>query len=205
MCPLKFGLTSVEQSMKKILLIIIVIFSLNNSIWSQVGIGAGGGGLYPGLRKSDLHQSQFILGGGFDFFVRHTLSKLGEDNFITARYSYRNYFNDIDLPRSGKTRFIFNYLSVDVSIILKSFTDFDIYGGAGISLIDAAGEMHFTQNITETVLLPELLTGVEYKIGKYFNLFGEFLFQIGSIEVQDDVIHLTGFRFMIGGTMFLIN
>ena len=186
--------------MKKNFFILLILF-LFQIAFGQVGIGAGGGLLYPGFQESDLYKSRFIVGGGFEIFARHNLLKINESVMLDARYAYRNYFSDVDLPFTENTRFIFNYLSAEVFTVIKRFERWQFYGGGGFSLVSINASKDFFESI-ESIVMPELFIGIEVLFGRHYNLFGEFLFQHGSVGAREDILQLTGVRFMLGGTMY---
>ena len=190
--------------MKKILF--LLIFSLIGTIQSkaQIGIGASGGMIYPGFSKSEKYSSEFNTGAGYDFFVRHRLIKISNDQQIDARYSISNYFSDNNFI-SGDTRFYFSYLSIDVQTKIKSFQSFHLICGAGMSLVNVNAENRYIREITETALLPYVITGAEYQFNQDFNIFVNCDFQIGEINAPLDVFPVNGFRLVFGGTMFLSN
>jgi hypothetical protein len=194
--------------MKKYYLVLLsglLVFS--NMMNATVGIGAAGGILYPGFMKSDLHDSRFIAGGGYEFFAKHKLIEFGPKFRIDARYAYRNYFCDIDLT-IGKIRFQFNYLNIELIIKIKRWHNWQVFTGSGVGLLSIGGSPRYHKSINETILVPEVISGIEYLFGNDFNLFAEFLFQFGSFQYdlnreRRENIPVTGLRFVIGGTMFL--
>ena len=188
--------------MKK--LFFLIMFSLFGTIQSnaQFGIGASGGMLYPGFSKSKIYASEFIAGVGYDFFIRHKLVKISDDQQIDARYSISNYFSDNNLT-SGDTRFFFSYLSIDVQTVIKSFQSIKFIGGAGMSLVNVNAENRIIRKITETAMLPYIITGVEYWFNEDFNIFINCNFQYGEIKSGIDDFRVHGFRLILGGTMFL--
>jgi hypothetical protein len=188
--------------MKKQLIIAGIFFIIATSGYAKFGIGGGGGIIYPGFSESSLYGSKFGLGGGFELFIRHTLLQLGDSLHIDARYSYRNYKADVNLPNTATTRFSFNYLGVGVFMKILNFSDFDLYAGGGVSLVTVQAAKDFFE-ITETLPMPEVSLGIEWNLSKYYNIFSQLDFQFGSIAVRDDVLPLHGFRLIIGGTMFL--
>jgi hypothetical protein len=188
--------------MKKQIIIAVLLCGMAGVGLAQFGIGAGGGIIYPGFSKSEVSGSQFGLGVGFDVLIRHTLLKLSDSLTIDARYSYRHYVADISLPRVLTTRFKFSYLSIAVSTDFYSVSSLDLYGGIGASLCTTNAIKDFLE-VTETVMLPEVLIGIEYELSRYYNLYSEMDFQFGEIRVRDDNLSLNGFRWIIGATMFL--
>lgn len=93
--------------MKKQLIIVCAFLVIATNASAKFGIGAGAGIIYPGFSESSLYGSQFGLGAGFDIFLRHTLLQFSDSLHIDARYSYRNYKADVNLPNTGATRFGF--------------------------------------------------------------------------------------------------
>ena len=188
--------------MKRLLLIIFLWICLFSLGFSQVGIGAGGGLNYPGISSSDLANSKFKIGAGWDVFVRHKLIKFSENYTLHAKYTVSNYFSDIELVRVGNTRFNFSYLSVELLLPFKIIESFKIIGGAGLNLITAtAVQRYFESN--ESLLLPSVMIGTEYWFNKNYNLFGNLNFQFGEFEDNGQDLPVHGFRFQVGVTMFL--
>lgn len=181
-----------------ILLLLTVVSGL-----SQTGLGITGTLNYPGFAESDLYHSHFGLGGGYEFFARHQLIRAGDSFTLHARYNYRKYVNDINLPFTATTRFYFTYLSVSVLYDIKRIKSFNIYCGGGLNLATINAARDFLK-VTETGLIPEVLSGVEFYLSKNYNVFFEGTIQFGSVNVRNDRIPLTGVRISIGVTMFLI-
>ena len=188
--------------MKKQLIIVCTFLVIVTNANAKFGIGAGAGIIYPGFSESSLYGSQFGLGGGFDIFLRHTLLQFSDSLRIEARYSYRNYKADVNLPKTGATRFGFNYLGLGLFMNFISFGDFDLYAGGGANLLTVQASKDFL-DVTETLLMPEVSAGIEWNLSQYYNLFSQIDFQFGSIMVRDDILPMHGFRLIIGGTMFL--
>jgi hypothetical protein len=182
--------------------VIPAIMLLASSVMAQVGIGLGVGALHPGLQKSQDYESRFAAGPGFELFARHTLAKLGDDLPLVARYQYRNYANYADLPFTAETQFVFTYLTVDAFIPFKKLGKFQLYAGGGFSLVNATAQKDFLA-VTESLVMPEALFGVEYAFNRHYNVFAELMYQHGSIPVREDQLPLSGLRFMLAGTMFL--
>ncbi len=187
--------------MKKIFVIVFLWSCLFSMSSAQVGIGAGGGLYYPGISKSDIGNSQFKIGAGYDIFIRHRLIKITEDFTLHAKYSVSKYFSDIELSRVGNTRFYFNYLSVELLTPLKTFQSFQIVGGAGFNLINVTAVQKYFES-TESLLIPTLMVGGEYWFNKNYNVFGNINFQFGEFEDNRQNLPVHGFRFQIGATMF---
>jgi len=188
-------------------LMIIVVYSL---IWTtvgtaQIGLGASAGMLHPGLIKSEVSETQFDPGWGYELFIRHNLVQIADSLMLKARWSYRHYKTTIELPYVLEIWFKFNYLTLDLIIDLVKSEKFALYSGLGGSLVSVNAEKDFLK-ITETEFVPELLVGGELLLSRNYNLFTEFSFQFGSIKnVYEETISMTGFRIVIGATMFLIS
>jgi len=190
--------------MKKQIIIAFLIALVTGTGSAQFGIGASGGLIYPGFAKSDNFGSQFGVGAGFDIFMRHRLISISDSAQIVARYSYRNYFSDINLPNVQTTRFKFTYLSLGATIVLYRFDFLQVYGGGGLSLV--TGNIDKDEiNETISTLLPEIIVGVELPLSHNYNLFSEVDFQFGTLllETRNYTLPVHGFRLVIGGTMFL--
>jgi hypothetical protein len=109
------------------------------------------------------------------------------------------------LPNVLEIWFKFNSLSIDLFIDLVNSDKFVLYSGLGVSLVSVNAEKDFLK-ITETEFIPEILVGGELLLSQNYNLFTEFSFQFGSVEnVNNETIPLTGFRIVVGATMFLIS
>lgn len=188
--------------MKKQLIITVFLLWIITETKAQVGIGVGGGIIYPGFIKSDLSESQFELGAGYEIFARHKLFKISDNVNIDAKYSYRKYFSQVNLPFTAETRFAFDYLVFGLSTVFSGSESFQFYAGAGVSLTNVQAAKDFLE-INETEVVPEVLTGMAYFFSKFYNVFMEFSFQYGAVKVRDDTIPFSGMRFMIGATMFL--
>ena len=187
----------------KILSIIVMLwlclFSMSSA---QVGIGGGGGLIYPGISSSDIGNSQFKIGAGWDVFVRHKLLKLSDKYTLHAKYNVSNYFSDIELSRVGNTRFHFSYLSVELLAPFETIESIIIVGGAGLNLINVTAiQKYFDSN--ESLLIPSIIIGAEYSFNKSYNFFGNMNFQFGDFEDNGQNLPVNGFRFQLGATMFL--
>lgn len=180
-----------------LLIIIGTEFHLN----AQVGIGASGGMIYPGFSSSEFHNSRFVVGAGFDFFVRHRLIKISTDHQLDAKYSIGKYFSDIDLARVGNTRFYFSYLSIDVQKDIKRFNKIKLTAGFGLSLVNVTGENNLYQ-LTESFFIPNINFAGEYSFSQYYNLFLIGNFQYGKFNTSVDNLRVHGFKLLIGATMF---
>lgn len=191
--------------MKKMLIIVVVLLIFTKLSEAQFGLGASAGMLNPGLQKSEVSESQFDPGWGYELFVRHNLAQISDSLLLKARWSYRHYKTTIELPNVLETWFKFNYLTLDLFIDLIRSKKFVLYSGLGGSLVSVNAEKDFLK-VTETEFVPELLIGGELLLGQNYNLFTEFSFQFGSVtNVNDDTIPMTGFRIVVGATMFLIS
>ena len=191
--------------MKKMLIIVVVLLIFTKLSEAQFGLGASAGMLNPGLQKSEVSESQFDPGWGYELFIRHNLAQISDSLLLKARWSYRHYKTTIELPNVLETWFKFNYLTLDLFIDLIRSEKFILYSGLGGSLVSVNAEKDFLK-VTETEFVPELLIGGELLLGQNYNLFTEFSFQFGSVtNVNDDTIPMTGFRIVVGATMFLIS
>jgi hypothetical protein len=191
--------------MKKLISTLVLMLVLSTSGYSQFGLGASAGMLYPGLSKSDVSDSQFDLGWGYELFIRHNLVQLSDSLMLKSRWSYRHFKTTIELPNVLDIWFKFNYLTLDFFLDLAKSKDFTLYSGLGASLVSANAEKDFTK-VSETVFVPEILVGGEYRLSESYNLFLESSFQLGSIgDVDGQSIPLNGIRIVIGATMFLIS
>jgi len=191
--------------MKKLMIVVVALLVFTSIGEAQIGLGAAAGMLNPGLIKSDITETQFDPGWGYEFFIRHNLVQIGDSLLLKARWSYRHYKSTIILPNVLEIWFKFNYLTLDLFIDIVKSEKFTLYSGLGGSLVSVNAEKDFLK-ITETEFVPELLVGGELSLSQYYNLFTEFSFQFGSIEnVYDETISMTGFRIVIGATMFLIS
>ena len=189
--------------MKKLILIIIILLIQSMESRAQLGLGASGGMLYPGLGKSEISESQFDLGWGYEFFIRHNLAQLTDSLMLKARWSYRHYKTTIELPNVLELWFKFNYLTIDVFIDLLRSEKMTLYTGLGGSLVSAFAEKDYLE-VNATEFVPEILLGGEYNLSENYNLFLESSFQFGSIsDVQGESLPVHGFRLVIGATMFL--
>jgi len=189
--------------MKKHIITIALILLVSVSARAEVGFGAGGGVFYPGFQPSSQYGSRFGVGFGFDIMARHTLIQIDSLNVIDARYAYRSYYSDIDLPANSVTRFRFNYLAIGLTWDAFRIAGYQIYIGATAALVTAKAQQQYVDDVTESLMIPEILTGVEWEINTNFNLFAELGFQFGSIDITSDILSISGIRLMIGGTMFL--
>ena len=184
-------------------ILILLIGSNVNTSHAEAGIGAGGGLLYPGFQSSKKYNSRYGAGFGFDLMIRHTLIKFDSSSTIDARYAFRSYYSDIDLPSKSVTRFSFNYLVVGLTYDAVKIHDFQVYGGLAAALITAKAQPSYVDDITESLIVPEFLIGIEWEINTNYNLFSEFGFQFGSLDISSDILPITGIRWMLGATMFL--
>ena len=181
-----------------ILLLWICLFTMSSA---QVGIGGGGGLNYPGISASELHNSRFVLGAGYDIFIRHRLIKITKDLQLNAKYSVSNYFSDIDLSRVGKTRFNFNYLSIEVLTAIKTINSFVFTGGAGLNLVNVTAVQDYFES-NESMIIPSVIVGAEYWFNKKYNVFANFNIQFGEFYVNGQNLPVHGFRLQLGATMF---
>jgi hypothetical protein len=143
------------------------------------------------------------------FFIRvlnprqNTLIKTDSLHDIDARYAFRYYYSDIDLPSNSVTRFTFTYLTIGLTWDAVRISDIQIYAGPAVSLVTAKAPQRYVNDITESLMIPEILTGAEWIINENFNVFAELGVQFGSVNITSDILPLNGLRVMIGGTMFL--
>jgi len=189
--------------MKKQLIITVLFCMLVGSGWARFGIGAAGGIIYPGFSKSDIFESQFGVGYGYEFFIRHQLLKVSDNFILDARYSYKNYRADINLANSFTSRFNFTYLTIGITADYYHFSDFALYAGGGVGLVTAHATRAYVQDVTETLMMPDVSAGIDWNLSTNYNLFSQLDFQFGVINSGDDNIYLHGFRIIVGGTMFL--
>jgi opacity protein-like surface antigen len=188
--------------MKKQLIITVLLLWSISEMRAQVGIGVGGGVIYPGFLKSDLSESQFEFGAGYEIFARHKLFKLSDNINIDAKYSYRKYYSQANLPFTAETRFTFDYLVFDLTTVISGSESFQFYAGAGVSLTNVQAAKDFLE-VNETEVVPEVLAGMAYFFSEFYNIFMELSFQYGAVKVREDKVPFTGMRLMIGATMFL--
>jgi len=189
--------------MRNKLLMIAVIILLIQSAKAQFGIGGAGGVLYPGLMKSESSGSQFKTGWGYELLFTHNVMQIADTLRIKARWSYRQYINEIELPYILDTWFTFKYLTVNLLVDISEFDDFALYTGLGASLVSVrANKDHF--DYTETTFVPELDLGLKWILSQHYNVYSELSIQYGSIsDVFEEEIPITGFRFVIGAVMYL--
>ncbi len=183
-------------------IIILILGLLIAPIQAQTGLGVAGTLNYPAFFSSDLYNSRFGIGGGYELFARHKILEIGPGLVFNARYNYRRYFNSIRLPFTATTNFNFTYLSISILSPLKRSDTITVYGGGGVSMATITAARDFLR-VTEVCLLPDIISGVELYFSKNYNIFGEICFQYGQVRVSHDNIPLTGLRFSIGATMFL--
>jgi len=188
--------------MKKQVIITILCLFVYMETWAKVGIGAAGGGLYPGILQSEIHKSNFELGAGYEFFARHKLFQLSDRMNVDAKYSYRKYFSQAYLPFTTDTRFSFDYLVLDLTSTMIQSEQLHFYAGAGIALVNVHANKDFL-DVNDSVILPEILTGMAYYFSNFYNVFLDLGWQFGSVKVRNDTIPLTGLRLILGATMFL--
>jgi len=191
--------------MNKLMIIIVSLLIWNSTVQAQIGLGASAGMLNVGLNKSKVSESQFDPGWGYELFIRHNLAQLGDSLMLKTRWSYRNYKSTIELPNVLEIWFKFIYLTLDLFIDLYRSDFLVLYSGLGGSLVSVNAEKDFLK-VTETEFVPEILLGGELLLSQNYNLFTEFSFQFGSIKnIYDETISMTGFRIVLGVTMFLIS
>ena len=192
-----------NELMRKSILLLVSILILATSAEAQFGIGADAAMLDPGFNKSDVSQSQFDPGWGYEFFIRHNLVQIGDCLQLRARWSYRYDKTTIKLPNVLEIWFKFDYLTLNLFVNVIKSKNFILYSGLGGSLVSVNAEKDFLK-VAETIFIPEVLLGGELMLSKYYNLFTECSFQSGSVKTDYEVLPITGFRVVIGATMFLI-
>ena len=191
--------------MKKFMIIVVFIFIWNTMGHAQLGLGVSGGTFYPGLVRSEISKSQFDPGWGYEFFIRHNLVDVGDSLMIKTRWSYRHYKTTIELPNVLEIWFKFNYLTLDFFVDLIESKEFIFYSGLGASLVSINAEKDFLK-VTETEFVPEIIIGGELILSQYYNFYSEISFQFGSVKnIYNENIPITGFRIVLGATMFLIS
>jgi hypothetical protein len=191
--------------MKKILLTAIMITLMTTEIYAQLGIGASAGMLNPGMKKSDVSQSDFDPGWGYELFIRHNVAQFGDSLMVKARWSYRHYKTTIVLPNVLEIWFKFNYLTLDLLIDFIQAESFNLYAGLGASLVSVKAEKDFLE-VTSTEFVPEILVGGEYYLSNNYSLFMEGSYLFGTIDdVGGQSIPMDGYRIVFGATMYLIS
>jgi hypothetical protein len=185
-----------------LLTLLFILFVFSSTCEAQVGIGAGGGLYYPGLAESSASKSRFGIGAGYELFARHRLVSFSENVNMHAKYTYQNYFSDIDLPFTQRTRFSFDYLSISVFMKIFELYQFHVTGGAGMALVSVTASKDLL-SVTETALVPHILLGLEKALGPDFNLYFDFVMQFGTVRVREDNLPITGFKGIVGFTMFI--
>jgi len=181
------------------ILIIIFIQSAN----AQFGLGAAGGIVNSGLLKSDSSGSHFNTGWGYELLFTHNVIKIADTLQIKARWSYRQYINEIELPYILNTWFTFKYLTINFLVDFYRFDDFALYTGLGASLVSVNANRDFF-DYTDTIFVPELDLGLKWILSQHYNLFSEVSFQYGNLsDIFEEQIPVTGIRFVIGAVMYL--
>ena len=140
--------------MKKQIINIFLLLTMITVCHGEVGLGGGGGLLNPGFSSSSKYGSQFGVGFGFDLFVRHTIFKPDSLHEIDARYAFRSYSSDIDLPSNSVTRFDFTYLTVGLTMDVVRISHIQIYAGPAVSLVTAKAPQRYVNDITESCFNP---------------------------------------------------
>jgi hypothetical protein len=193
-----------QNFMKNFWIIVFFILVSVKSGFSQFGIGAAGGTSYPGMLESEPTGNHFQAGWGYELFIRHNLIKISDSFVIDGRYAYRHYTNEIELPFVLSTWFSYNYLTLCFLTTIKKLGEVSLYTGIGGSLVNITADKDFF-DFTDSIFLPEIIFGSAWQIGSYYNLFGEISFQHSHLnDVLHEKIPLTGIRFIVGATMFLI-
>ncbi len=153
--------------------------------------------------KSESSESQFRTGWGYELFITHNVIKIADTLQIKARWSYRQYINEIELPYILDTWFTFKYLTLNFLVDFYEFNNFALYTGLGASLVSARANRDFF-DYTETTFVPELDLGLKWILSEHYNFFSELSLQYGNIsDVFEEDIPLAGFRFVIGAVMYL--
>ena len=189
--------------MNKKLIALIFFLIIMQSARAQFGIGGAGGILNPGLVKSDSSGSQFNTGWGYELFITHNVIKIADTLQIKARWSYRQYINEIELPYILGTWFTFKYLTINFLVDIYHFDDFALYTGFGASLVSVRANRDFF-DYTESLFVPELDLGLRMILSQNYNLFTEISFQYGELnDIFREDIPVSGLRFVIGAVMYL--
>jgi len=193
-----------QNFMKKLWIFVFFILLCVKPGFTQFGIGAAGGTSYPGMLGSEPTGSHFQVGWGYELFIRHNLIKISDSFIIDGRYAYRHYTNEIELPFVLNTWFRYNYLTLSFLTTIKRFGEVSLYTGIGASLVNINADKDFF-DFTDSVFLPEIILGSAWEIGFYYSLFAEISFHHSYLnDVLHEKIPLTGIRFIVGATMFLI-
>ena len=192
-----------DEPMTKKLITVILIIIFVQSAKAQFGLGATGGLLNPGLMKSDSSVSQFNTGWGYELFFTHNVIKIADTLQLKARWSYRQYINEIELPYILDTWFTFKHLTINFLVDIYRFNDFALYAGLGASLVSVRANKDFF-DYSDTIFVPELDLGLKWILSQHYNLFSELSFQYGNLnDVFEEDIPVTGIRFVIGAVMYL--
>jgi len=170
---------------------------------AQFGLGAAGGILNPGLTKSNSSGSQFNTGWGYELFITHNVIKIADTLQVKARWSYRQYINEIELPYILDTWFTFKYLTINFLVDIYQFDEFSLYTGMGVSLVSVRANRDFF-DYTDSIFVPELDLGLKWILSQNYNLFSELSFQYGKLSnIFGEDIPVSGIRFVIGAVMYL--
>ena len=189
--------------MNKKLIALIFFLIIMQSARAQFGIGGAGGILNPGLVKSDSSGSQFNTGWGYELFITHNVIKIADTLQIKARWSYRQYINEIELPYILGTWFTFKYLTINFLVDIYHFDEFALYTGFGVSLVSVRANRDFF-DYTDSIFVPELDLGLKWILSQNYNLFSELSFQYGKLsDIFGENIPVSGLRFVIGAVMYL--
>jgi len=189
--------------MTRIYQIIVFSLTLYTLSFAQIGIGASGGVHYPGFLQSEKYSSQFRIGPGYGLFIRHDLLKLSDKYQFHARYKVKAFYNDIKLPKSGSTRYKFNEFSADIWLDLISNDQWNWYSGISINLLNVTGISKYRSDYTGSLILPLLMSGVEFKLAQAYDFFSEIFVQIGEIDAGPEPLPITGAGILIGITMYI--
>ncbi len=183
--------------------IVVLLSVISVPLYAQIGIGAVGAAQYPGLFESEKYGSQFRLGPGYGFFVRHDLFQLGERYPFHARYQVKFFFNDIDLPKAGSTRYKFDEFAIDIWADLYRTLKWNMYSGISLNLLNVTGSSKYRSDYTGTQILPLIMAGVEYKISQSYDFFSEIFFQFAEIDAGPEPLPISGMGLLLGVTMYI--
>jgi hypothetical protein len=189
--------------MKHLYGILILVFILAGSAKAQIGVGATGAVQYPGFFESDKYGSQFRIGPGYGFFIRHDLFSLADTYAFHARYKVKFFFHDINLPKAGSTRYKFDHFSVDVWADVYTKMKWNIYSGVSLNLLNVTGSSKYRSDYTGTQILPVLMTGVEYNVTESYSIFSELFLQFAEIDAGPEPLPISGLGLLLGVTMYI--
>jgi len=181
----------------------LILFTLItfSTIRAQTGMGAAGGGSYPGFSASAEQNNQFKVGYGYSLFLRHAVIGLSEHTKLHARYSADFFYNTIDLPSENNVKYTFTDFAAGLFVVFNRHTPYNFYGGLSISYVSSKTESRYF-SFGSQEFLPKIFGGFEYQIAEYYNLFSEIFFQFGEIAAAEEPLPVNGMGIMIGATMF---